>query len=80
MTWDDASYSAGQEALKGLLKNWDSSGMVARATASPSEVVNKFLGNAHAQTLLSSCSFWFCFLITKSGAAPTAEDYHQRIS
>ena len=54
LTWDDASYSAGQEALKGLLKNWDSSGMVARATASPSEVVNKFLGNAHAQTLLSS--------------------------
>ncbi|MGX7431877.1 spore germination YkwD domain-containing protein [Abiotrophia defectiva] len=54
LTWDDASYSAGQEALKGLLKNWDSSGMVARATASPSDVVNKFLGNAHAQTLLSS--------------------------
>ena len=54
LTWDDASYSAGQEALKGLLKNWDSSGMVVRATASPSEVVNKFLGNAHAQTLLSS--------------------------
>ena len=54
LTWDDASYSAGQEALKVLLKNWDSSGMVARATASPSEVVNKFLGNAHAQTLLSS--------------------------
>ena len=54
LTWDDASYSAGQEALKGLLKNWDSNGMVARGIATPEELVNKFLGNANAEILLSS--------------------------
>ncbi len=41
--------------------------MVARATASPSEVVNKFLGNAITQTLLSSRAVsWPCFLLQKA--------------